>query len=263
MRPTLLVPALALAPALVPFAAFAESGMCEYRHPAHPGWDFFASCSYTEMVTAEARRREVVVSNGSKFSTVSGASGESVNGLAARELDRDDASCWRTEAEAELICIYPADTIRPADPPALSGDTFAAVPTAAAPGSTFGGGTKGFCLLVEGGALVEQGACVKRENCLEMETGGGMSCLTSYDWASGRVSEVATTPDWVTLDGAPAIKGDPGCLVDTGAGVTFCHSAKAMTAKTHPILGQVAAAPAPAEADAPEGESAVPATAAE
>lgn len=250
MRPYL--PLFALAASLLPFAAHAESGMCEYRHPAHPGWDFFASCSYTETLADGATTREVVVSNGSKFTTREGAGTPSVNGLAATKLDRDGAKCWRTEAENELICIYPADTIRPADPPPAPGgiDDFEA--GAAVLDSTFGGGVSGFCLVSEAGALVEQGACNMRENCLELAEGGGASCLVTYDWKSGRVTETASTGDWTTLDGAVAIKGDPGCLVDTGAAITFCWSTRAMTPDTHPILAAPQAMPdnpAPAAAE--------------
>lgn len=260
MRPILL--AIVYSAALVPVAARAENGVCEYRHPAHPNWDFFASCSWSETTTETATRREVTVSNGSQFTTVTGAEQDSVNGLPARRLDRDDAACWRTVAEDELICVYPEGTIRPADP-GSSADAFDAAPATVSQG-TFGGGTQEFCLLVEAGTLVEQGICVKRENCLELEAGAGMSCLASYDWASGRVSEMASAEDWVTFDGAPVIKGDPGCVVDVKAAVTFCHSAEAMTLATHPILAPAGQKEgAPAEASAPEGEGASPTVGAE
>ncbi|HHB80350.1 MAG TPA: hypothetical protein ENK83_01190, partial [Aliiroseovarius sp.] len=244
MTRPVVAPLIVLFLVVAPLAVRAESGMCEYRHPSHPKWDFFASCSYSETTTPEATPREVRVSNGSKFSAVTGAAGDSINGLAARRQERDDAACWRTLGENELICIYPADTLRPAvqeagvPEPSVSGSAPMGV------ASTFGGGTRGYCLLVEAGKLVEQGACIKRENCLEegagAEIGEGTSCLTSYDWASGRITEMARAANWVTLDGAMVIQGDPGCFVDTEAAITFCHAPKAMTARTHPILAQVA-----------------------
>lgn len=267
MNRPVVAPLFVLSLAVAPLAARAENGMCEYRHPSHPKWDFFASCSYSETTSAEATTREVSVSNGSKFSTVTGAAGDSINGLAARRLERDDAACWRTVGENELICIYPADTLRPAapeaDPLAAAPDPLAAGAAATGAASTFGGGARGFCLLVEAGNLVEQGACIKRENCLEepagAEVGEGTSCLTSYDWASGRITEMARAADWVTLDGAMVIQGDPGCFVDTEAAITFCHSPKAMTAQTHPILAQVAQEnPDAPQAAAPEGEGSAP-----
>lgn len=267
MTRPVVAPFVVLSLAMAPLAVRAESGMCEYRHPSHPKWDFFAACSYSETTTAETTTREVRVSNGSIFSTVTSAAGESINGLAARRLERNDAACWRTLAEDELICIYPADTLRPAapeaDPMPAAPDPFAAGSAATGVASTFGGGTRGFCLLVEAGTLVEQGGCIKRENCLEegagTELGEGTSCLTSYDWNSGRITEMARAADWVTLDGATVIQGDPGCFVDTAAAITFCHSSKAMTARTHPILAQVAQdEPDAPQAAAPEGEGSAP-----
>jgi hypothetical protein len=255
-----IAPLLALTLALAPFAARAENGMCEYRHPAHPNWDFFASCAYSDSTEGTANLREVSVSNGSRFSTREDGGRHTVNGLAATMLERDGAQCWRTVAEDELICIYPADTITPADPPPAPAARDDAAIAPAVEGVSFGGGEAGYCLLAEAGALVEQGRCSKRENCLEIEAGAGLSCLVSYNWKSGRSTEMASAADWVTLDGAPVIKGDPGCVTDTGTGLIFCYATTAMTPETHPVLAQPAdpvdEAPAsPEPAAAPEGES--------
>ncbi|OIP82170.1 MAG: hypothetical protein AUK37_09510 [Rhodobacterales bacterium CG2_30_65_12] len=254
MRPIL--PALALI--IAPLAAWAESGMCEYRHPAHPSWDFFASCSVTETSAVGATTREVIVSNGSRFTTRDEPGEASVNGRAALRLDRSDAACWRTEAEGELICIYPAETFAPSAPPPAAGPGSDFAPGALAVGNAFGGGTKGFCLLAEDGVLVEQGPCIRRENCLEIAAGEGVSCLVNYDWQSGRTTEMASAEGWTTLDGAAAIQGDPGCVLDPGAAIVFCHSKTAITAETHPVLARLGnQTPAGAVAPAPEGEGAV------
>lgn len=254
MRPIL----SALVLAALPLAAGAEPAMCEYRHPAHPNWDFFASCTVEETAAGSVTTREVTVSNGSRLTTRDGPDGASVNGLAAERVTREAAQCWRTLAEDELICIYPEGTAAP-EPgrPAM-----ALAITPGAPGSAFGGGVSGQCLLVEGTRVVEQGACTRRENCLEAEAGGGQSCLVSHDWASGRSTELASASGWTTLDGAPAVSGDPGCLIDSEADVTFCWSRSAITAETNPVLARAMAAMAPAAA-APEGESGTAAPAAE
>lgn len=215
--------------AFVPLALHAESGMCEYRHPGNPSWDFFAACTFSVRAEGTATIREVTVSNGSRFVTQDDGARHSVNGHAAQKLDRDAAECWQTEAENELICIHPASAAAPAPLPAETGGS-------ASLDTVFGGGEKGFCLLAERGALVEHGACVRRENCVLMENSGGESCLADYDWASGRHTELARAAEWQTLDGGAAIAGDPGCLVDTAVALTFCYSATAMTPSTHPIL---------------------------
>lgn len=240
MRRTVIAFALLLG--FSPLALHAESGMCEYRHPGKPNWDFFASCTYAITPDGAATIREVTVSNGSRFVTREDGGRHSVNDLAAQKLLRDDAECWRTEAEDELICIHPASAIAPAASPA-------ATSSAVALDTLFGGGEKGFCLLAQSGALIDYGACVRRENCLQMENGSGESCLTDYDWASGRHTELARAADWQTLDGGVAVAGDPGCLVDTGAAATFCFSTAAMTPSTHPTLS------------AGESEAAMPPTA--
>jgi hypothetical protein len=234
--------ALALLLGFVPFALHAESGMCEYRHPGHPSWDFFTACTYTVAAEGAATIREVTVSNGSRFVTRDEGGRHSVNDLAARKQDHDDAECWRTEAEDELICIHPVSAVAPAAVAPTTGAT-------AVLDTVFGGGEKGYCLLAERGALVEYGACVRRENCVQMEN-VGESCLSGYDWASGRQTELARAADWQTLDGGAALPGDPGCLVDTVAALTFCYAAAAMTPDTHPILApRDDSAVAPSSAD--------------
>lgn len=255
MRPILT--AVILAATLAPVGARAETGMCEYRHPRHPNWDFFASCSYSETSADGVTVREVTVSNGSKFTTRDDGIEASVNGLAATRLAEPGAECWRTSGENERICIYPAGTIRPADAP--PDETEMAEPAAPAVGvATFGGGVQGHCLLVDGGALVEQGRCTRRENCVDLGSENGASCLAEYAWASGRTTETASTATWITLDGAEAIAGDPGCVTDPAAARSFCWSTTAMTPSTHPILGQSAVVdkeiPAEPSAPAPEGE---------
>lgn len=217
---------------LAPLVARAEDGMCEYRSPSHPNWDFFASCHIDETRDGAVTTRRVTVSNGSKFTTVEGGASASVNGLDAATVARDDARCWQTTAAQELVCLYPPQATAPDEPRSVPGTGGAG---SDALDTGFGGGSAGYCLIAKAGALVEQGACVRRENCLDLET-GGLSCLAGYDWASGRVTEYASAKDWQTLDGAPAINGDAGCLVDTGGGITFCFSAKPMTADTYPLL---------------------------
>lgn len=254
MRPIL--PAFVLILALAPLCARAETGMCEYRHPTHPNWDFFSTCDVTETNEAGVATREVTVSNGSRITTRDEAGQASVNGRAAIRIDSDDAVCWQTEAENELICIYPADTIVPSAPLPSGPLSGGSAPGAMAASSTFGGGVRGFCLLVEAGALVEQGSCTRRENCLEMAAGEGPSCLATYDWQSGRSTEMASAQGWTTLDGATVIQGDPGCVLDTATGLMFCHSKTAMTEQTHPVLARLEnQAPAGEAAPAPEGES--------
>lgn len=219
--------------------ALAVDAKCEYRHPGHPSWDFFAACSYDEEVAQGRVTTSVRVANGSRFTTVAeevagGGTRYSVNGLAATRLERGESRCYRTDAEAELICIHPVDTEAPAAPAAPP----AAVPAAAAPAG-FGGGRSGFCLLSQDGpggpGLVEYGACVKRENCL-VDADGGTSCLTEFDWKSGRVTEMARTDDWHTLDGGEASAQANGCFVDAAVGLQFCYSPKAMTAARYPVL---------------------------
>lgn len=240
-----IAPALPFA-LLLPVALHAEQAMCEYRNPGHASWDFFAPCEVTETVTGEGTRREAKVSNGSRFTTVTGGASASVNGHAARAFTQEGADCWRTEAENELICIYPADTVAPAAP----------APAMVQSGPSLGG-EKGYCLLVSGGVAEAYGPCLRRENCLEMdgaETGGmtGTSCLAEYDWASGRQTETARAENWLTLDGAPASTGDNGCVFDAGDDVTFCFSKAAMTAASYPALATLKAQASPAPA--PEGE---------
>ena len=238
MRSSALISALTM---LLPGAAMATEATCEYRHPAHPSWDFFTACSYETNTVDGAETLTVSVSNGSTFTTVDRETEAgprvTVNGLAATRLDRSDSRCYRTVADGELICIHPPGTSAPAAPVA---------PAAAAPASTalagFGGGQSGYCLLSEtrNGAeiLTEYGACVKRENCLESED-GGTSCVTDYDWASGRITEMARAAGWHTLDGGAVQTSDAGCVVDAKAGVRFCYSRKKMTAADHPVLATV------------------------
>ncbi len=228
---------------LAPAALRAESAMCEYRHPGHPSWDFFAACTVTVTDNGGATLREVSVSNGSRFTTRDEGERHSVNGLAAQKLAQDGAECWRTEAENELICIHPASASAPAAPmPAPGGEPPALADTG------FGGGTAGFCLLVENGAVLEYGPCLRRENCLQLTDSKGESCLADYDWASGRITEMARADDWQTLDGGLVVAGDPGCVVDTVAALTFCYATKAMTAATHPVLATAADTPPEAPA---------------
>jgi hypothetical protein len=229
---------LALA-VLFPGVAQAEEAMCEYRHPDRPGWDFFAACTVEETASEAAVTLRASVVNGSRFTIehVAGTDGMSatVNGLAARRLAREDARCYQTEAEAELICVHP----RNATPGAMAGPA-TPVPTTADAG--FGGGQAGFCLLTarNGGVetLTEYGPCVKRENCVASDA-GGTTCLTDYDWKSGRLTEMARTDDWQTLDGATVDPGESGCFIDAPGGTRFCFSRNAMTAAEHPVLATV------------------------
>jgi len=225
---------LILLAGLVPGLAAAESGMCEYRHPAKPSWDFFTSCDVTVEPVAGGVLRRVEVSNGSKFTTISGAE-PSVNGLAARRLDRaDGAECFETVADRELICIHPPGTTAPlaVAPAPITPDA----QTAALGDVTFGGGEAGFCLLTEAGALVDYGACTRRENCLIGEVSGALGCLTEYQWKSGRVTQTAREADWLSLDGGAATAEGGGCMTDAAAGLRFCYATRAMSAETHPAL---------------------------
>lgn len=227
---------LALA-ALLPGAVFAEEAMCEYRHPDRPSWDFFAACTVEEVTQNGVVTLRASVVNGSRFTiedAADGLAGAKVNGLAAIRLDREGARCYRTEAEAELVCLHPRDAAPAAGP--------APAPEAANADIGFGGGQAGFCLLTarEGGVevLTEYGACVKRENCLASDA-GGTTCLTDYDWKSGRLSEMARAEGWQTLDGATVEAGEQGCFTDARGGVRFCFSPRAMTAAEHPVLATV------------------------
>ena len=225
--------------ACLPGMAFAEDAMCEYRHPDRPSWDFFAACTIDRSGPDGAETLRASVVNGSRFTieespqTV-GASGITVNGLAATRLAREGARCYLTDAEAELVCIHPRD----AAPSALPAP--ASSPATADTG--FGGGQAGFCLLtarvenVE--TLTEYGACVKRENCLASAE-GSTTCLTDYDWKSGRLTEMARAEGWQTLDGATVSADENGCFTDEPGGARFCFSQKAMTAAEHPVLATV------------------------
>ena len=84
--------------------------------------------------------------------------------------------------------------------------------------------------------LVDYGPCLRRENCLVLEDSGEMSCLTDYDWKNGRLTEMARTDAWRTLDGAPVVEAAAGCVLDETALVTFCFSQKAMSAADHAVL---------------------------
>ncbi|SMH49260.1 hypothetical protein SAMN05661107_2131 [Maritimibacter sp. HL-12] len=228
---------LALA-ALVPGFALADEAMCEYRHPDRPSWDFFAACEIEETSRNGVATLEANVANGSRFtiedpSGADGLAAVSVNGLAATRLAREDARCYLTETEGELVCIHPqgsvASTTAPPEPS----------PAPAASDTGFGGGQRGFCLLaarkdgVE--TLVEYGACTRRENCLASDT-GGLTCLTDFNWTSGRLTEMARADDWRTLDGATVDIDDKGCFNDAPGGLRFCFSQDAMTAAEHPVL---------------------------
>lgn len=249
MRPIL--PALIVAFALDPLAAQAESGMCEYRHPAHPNWDFFAACEWSETVDGSTRTRSVAVSNGSKLTASDDGIEASVNGRAATRLDRPDAECWRTTGENELICIYPAGTPVP--------EGYAS-PTAPAPVAEtavgFGGGQAGFCLIELGtGAaarVAAQGACTKREVCAQ-DAEGATGCIADYAWKDGRETATARGPDWLTLQGAEARADDQGCAVDDGAGLRFCFSTKAFAASNFPSLAAPALTDEEIATIAPEG----------
>ncbi len=226
MRHALLFLALTL-----PQAALCESAMCEYRHPAHPKWDFFTRCDVAVTQEEGGELRQVNVSNGSKFTMRTGDA-PTVNDMAAETVTREGSHCLRTLADRELVCVHPAD----AKPPART------IPTVASSvaDAGFGGGQKGFCLLSEGrGALArltEYGVCVKRENCLVSEASGAETCLTEYVWASGRHTNTARSAEWQTLEGASATRRADGCLVDEGRGDTLCFSPRAMSADDHPIL---------------------------
>ncbi|GKY88217.1 hypothetical protein [Sinisalibacter aestuarii] len=234
-------PVLALSLALAPALLHAEDRMCEYRHPGHPGWDFFAACSVAVTEEGAATIREVTVANGSRLTTRDEGGRHSVNGLAAEKLANEAAECWRTTGENELICIHPASASAPVDAAPMPAP-------AALADAGFGGGQRGYCLLSQADTVIDHGACVRRENCVVLADGAGQSCLAEYDWASGRLSEVATTQTWQTLDGGAVVAGDPGCLVDAGAGLTFCYSTAEMNAATHPVL----AAPAPQGDEQPQ-----------
>jgi len=221
---------------LLPGFALAEDAMCEYRHPDRPSWDFFAACTVEETSVDGAVILRASVGNGSRFTIeeaprADGAPVVTVNGLAATRLAREGARCYQTEAEAELVCVHPRD----ASPSAMP----APAPGSATATTGFGGGQAGFCLLtaLEGGVetLSEYGACVKRENCLASDE-GGTTCLTDYDWKSGRITETARAEGWQTLDGATVEPDDTGCFTDTAGAVRFCFSLKAMTAAEHPVL---------------------------
>lgn len=226
-------PALSVLFALLPAALHAEGAMCEYHNPSHPGWDFFAACE-VEITTEGVRTtRTAKVSNGSRFTTVTEDGETTVNGHAALSVMADEADCWRTDTERELICIHPAGSLAPvASAPATAPDD----PEAA---MGLAGGEAGYCLLSRGGKAEAYGPCNRRENCVEMDAESGMtgvSCLTSYNWSDGRETETARTKNWQTLDGAPAASAGKGCLTDDGADITFCYSTAAMTAARQPAL---------------------------
>lgn len=231
-----------LALLLIPGQALAAEATCEYRHPAHPSWNFFTDCSYETEITDSTTTTRVSVRNGSEFTTVEaeGADGTvrvTVNGLPATRLARDGSRCFRTDADEELICIHPAGTAAPDPEPAPTPAPGPAATSGDVAG--FGGGVSGYCLLTQmtGGVetLTEYGACIKRENCLE-DSGGGVSCLTDYDWKSGRLTEMARAEGWQTFDGATVGPAENGCVFDEAAGIRFCFSRSAMTAAEHPVL---------------------------
>lgn len=225
--------------ALLPGFALAEDAMCEYRHPDRPSWDFFAACTIEQTGIEGNETLRAAVVNGSRFTIEAApqsddARGATVNGLAATRLAREDARCYLTQAEAELVCIHPRDAApNPAPTP---------TPSSAATATGFGGGQVGFCLLTTRGdsmeTLAEYGACVKRENCLASAE-GGTTCLTDYDWKSGRLTEMARAEGWQTLDGATVSVEENGCFTDEPDGARFCFSPRAMTANEHPVLATV------------------------
>lgn len=234
MRPIL--PTLMIAAAsLGPFAARAESGMCEYRHPAHASWDFFAACDWSEAGDGGMVTKTVTVSNGSKLTVRDDGIEARVNGLAATRLGRSDAACWRTSGENELICLYPAGT------PVPEGFATPAEPatSSAATGLSLGGGQAGFCLVEAGtGAdarVAAQGPCTKREVCAQ-DAGGATGCIADFAWKDGRETATARGADWTTLQGAEARADAQGCLVDDGAGLRFCFSTRAFAQADFPSL---------------------------
>lgn len=225
---------------LVPGQLVAEQAVCEYRHPDHPSWNFFTTCTVETTSEGGVTTYSVAVSNGSRFTAqemagTGGDMGFSVNGLSATRLERDESRCYLTDAEAELICIHPEGTAL-AEPPLAAPAPVSTGGTAAG----FGGGVSGFCLLtaLKDGTetLIDYGACVKRENCLVSDT-GGTTCVTDYDWKAGRITEMARAEGWQTLDGGAARATSEGCFSDDGAGVSFCFARKEMTATDHPVLG--------------------------
>ena len=224
--------------------ALAEAATCEYSHPDHPSWDFYAACEVSVEEVGGTTTTRAEVANGSRFTIgrVEAAGGAlySVNGLPAERLERGASECLRTVTENEVVCIHPEGQAAPVAAPAVPG------PAPAGADFAFGGGDPGFCLLAsrENGAetLVDYGACLRRENCLVGAESGEMSCLTDYDWKSGRTTEMARAADWHTLDGAPVTATAKGCFLDDAIGLTFCFSQRAMTADDHPVL-----APPPAE----------------
>ena len=113
---------LCFAATLLPAASQAADAMCEYRHPDHPSWDFFAACTVETATEAGRVTTTVTVRNGSRFTTVEADGDEglryTVNDLAATRLDRDPSRCYLTNAEAELVCIHPPDTPAPEPQPA-------------------------------------------------------------------------------------------------------------------------------------------------
>lgn len=251
MRPIL--PSLVIAAAILgPFAARAESGMCEYRHPAHPGWDFFAACDWSETVDGSTVTKTVTVSNGSKLTASDDGIEARVNGRAATRLERSDAECWRTSGESEVICLYPAGSPVP--------EGFAAptepAPASATTGLSLGGGQAGFCLVELGtGAsarVAAQGPCTKREVCAQ-DAGGATGCIADYVWKDGRETATARGADWTTLQGAEARADVQGCIVDDGAGLRFCFSTRAFAQAEFPSLAAPVLTDAEIATLAPQG----------
>lgn len=212
----------ALVLAILPTGLWAAGETCEYRNPEHPNWDFMKSCT----VTSNGTLLRATVANGSKFSIETGDV-QSVNDLPARRIDQGASRCWKTLGAGELICIHPEGGVPERDMAAAGPDASGAV----VGGSGFGGGQNGYCRLESlasiSGTALENGPCVKRDNCMEEEDGGASSCLSEYTWKSGRITETAQTPEWMTLDGGAAEIDEDGCYVDAGMGLRFCYSTKA------------------------------------
>ncbi|PID36086.1 MAG: hypothetical protein CR993_06935 [Rhodobacterales bacterium] len=178
------------------------SATCEYRHPAHPGWDFYQPC----VIRPEAAIWRVEVRNGSKF-TVDPASG-AVNGLAADEIEAEAGKCFRTRADQERICLYAPG---------------AAAPTpAATPRALPQGGKRGHCLMVIEGALADHGPCARTASCVK-NTKGENECITQVVWASGREDGIYSAPGWHALNGAAAEEKD-GCVTSEDSGEMLCFA---------------------------------------
>ncbi len=222
----------ALVLALAPTALLAEGETCEYQNPDHPSWNFLKPCT----VQTEGSLLRASISNGSRF-TIETGEVPSVNNVGAEEISSGESRCWRTFGAHETICVHPAGVTPTPAAPALSD-----MASGAGLDAGFGGGTSGFCRLESlasiSGTPLENGPCTKRDNCMA-EDDGSQSCLSEYEWKSGRITETAQTKDWTTLDGGVATIDDNGCLVDPGMGMRFCYSTKAPSAP--PALAPVQA----------------------